>query len=73
MKALSNPNHCTHDLSEAINVFLTELPDPQRSQESTIMDKFLIEEKEVLLKAQKCKGQFGMQWKVDTVKKSYFQ
>ena len=71
MKTINNPRHRTHDLSEAINVFLQELPDPQKSRESTITDQFLVNEKEVLLKAQKCKGVRGLQWKVDPVKKSF--
>lgn len=63
--------HSAHDLSEAISLFLKELPDPQRSRETTITDKFLVEEKEVLLRAQKCKGSSGMQWRVESVKKRY--
>jgi hypothetical protein len=71
MKSNNHSTHSAHDLSEAISLFLKELPDPQRSKETTITNRFLVEEQEVLLRAQKCKGSAGMQWKVDPVKKRY--
>lgn len=57
--------HTTRDLNEAIDLFLRELPDPKRSNDSTFTDDFLIGGAEVILKAQKVKGSTGMKWKID--------
>lgn len=57
--------HATRDLDEAIDVFMEELPDPKRSDDSTFTDYFLVGGAEVMLKAQKVKGSTGMKWKID--------
>ncbi|MEJ6980393.1 hypothetical protein WG906_08020 [Pedobacter sp. P351] len=57
--------HTTRDLNEAIDLFLRELPDPNKTNDSTFTDDFLIAGSEVILKAQKVKGSTGMKWKID--------
>lgn len=57
--------HTTRDLNEAIDLFLRELPDPKKSNDSTFTDDFLIGGAEVILIAQKVKGSAGMKWKID--------
>jgi hypothetical protein len=57
--------HLTKDLTEAIDVFLTELPDPRSSDASTITDLFIVRGVEVKLKAQKVKASGGMTWKIE--------
>jgi hypothetical protein len=57
------------DISEAMKVFLQELPDPKRSKESTIREDFLIKDEKVTLQAQKIKGAQGMCWNIKNLKK----
>lgn len=57
--------HTATNIDEAINLFLHELPDPVTSDVSTVTDSFSIEGKEVVLNAQKAKGNTGMTWRID--------
>jgi hypothetical protein len=65
---MSKLTHTTHDLSEAINLFLKELPDPKTSVQSTFVEDFLVEDKKITLQAQKSKGIKGMIWNIDVRK-----
>ena len=58
--------HAAKNLDEAINLFLHELPDPVRSNVSTVTDSFSIKGKDVVLSAQKAKGNTGMTWRIDS-------
>ena len=53
-------------LSEAMEVFLTQLPDPNSCNTPTFASEFIIKGKAVKLKAQKCKGSLGMKWSIES-------
>ncbi|WP_423149456.1 hypothetical protein [Rubrolithibacter danxiaensis] len=53
------------NLSEVMAVFLQELPDPARSNESTIKDEYILNNKKVVFQAQKKKGPHGMCWNIN--------
>ena len=57
--------HSAKNIDEAINLFLHELPDPVTSDVSTVTDSFSVKGKEVVLNAQKAKGNAGMTWRID--------
>lgn len=56
--------HLVANLEEAIHLFKEELPDPYRTNASTIKKHFFIDNKEVDLEAQKTKGPTGIWWHV---------
>lgn len=51
-------------IDDALNIFRQGLPDPVRSSESTIINRFMVSDKEIVLNAQKAKGSSGMCWKI---------
>ena len=51
-------------IEDALNLFRQALPDPVRSNESTIINRFIVSDKEIVLNAQKAKGSAGMCWKI---------
>jgi hypothetical protein len=53
------------NLTEARSAFLSKLPDPSTSENSTIIERFQVKGKEVMLLAQKQKGHHGMCWYIE--------
>lgn len=56
------------ELTEAMNTFLKQLPDPHLNNSSTIIGEFTVQEQKISLMAQKVKGQQGMAWKIEPIK-----
>lgn len=52
------------DLSDAINVFVKKLPDPDKSFDSTIKDEIFLNDHKITFMPQKRKGQKGMCWDI---------
>lgn len=52
------------DLSDAMNHFVGQLPDPDKSFYSTIRDEISVAEKKVTFMAQKKKGEKGLCWDI---------
>ena len=59
-------NHKTipGDVSDAMNVFVEKLPDPDKSFDSTIKDEILVNHQKITFMAQKRKGEKGMCWDI---------
>ena len=57
-------NKDNRNYSEALNVFLKELPDPRISDQSTIRREFIIRDEKITLEAKKIKGSNGMRWNI---------
>lgn len=55
------------NLSEAMEVFLRQLPDPNLTKEPTIVSEIDIKGKKVKLTAQKSKGLGGMTWRINSI------
>jgi len=54
-----------NDLKSTINLFLKELPDATRCQQSVYRKELSIDNKTVILVAQQIKGINGMTWKIN--------
>jgi hypothetical protein len=61
MQKRTSPN----DLKSNISLFLKELPDATRCQQSVYRKELSIDDKTVILVAQQIKGIHGMTWKVN--------
>ncbi|WP_207422593.1 hypothetical protein [Desertivirga brevis] len=55
------------NLSEAMEVFLRQLPDPNLAKEPTIVKEISVKGRKVKFTAQKSKGLTGMTWRINSI------
>jgi len=55
------------NLSEALEIFLKQLPDPNLSKTPTIVSEINVKGKTVKFTAQKAKGYTGMTWRINSI------
>ncbi|WP_207535146.1 hypothetical protein [Desertivirga arenae] len=55
------------NLSEAMEVFLKQLPDPNLTRDPTIVREINVRGRKVKFTAQKSKGLTGMTWRINSI------